>query len=373
MPGVQSKSPLAAKFGARMKQAAAANIGKKAVAPTGGGQPPPGINRGKAQLIEWVIDAVEAGKTNAGMPYFRAAATIVAPKEVQHEVTGLVVPCEGLRTGQFQMMCETKTQAGKVTSFQDNFDAGINMMKLVVGEEAVDAVLGAPTPEAIEAGLVSLGKAAIEAGVVIEFSTRARKESIDPRTKKPYPPGVWETWHGTTEHAEGNGEAIEDGTTAAANVDEAAGGEAAVGTDDLAALVAKAMSQDADAGTAERAILARAKAANVEAEAGAAADWETAAGVILAAEEAAAGGGEPEADAEPEPEPDAEESPAEWKPEVAKVYKAKLGAAKKATDFEVLKVFEKTKVVYLKDLTTGKPLLNKEKKQMAVAWDKLEH
>ena len=181
MPAVSGKSQFFAKHGNRLSQSVKAHRAD----PTEYGpmRLPPGISNGIAKLVECTFGTVASGKQNAGETYWRAAGVVIEPKTVI--VDGQEIPIQGQQTSIMEMLCDTRTQAGKATSFDEHLANYLNELRKLGGE---DFTAGAET----EDDLKHLNEALKEAGPYFRFSTsagQATKEFPNPR--------IWENWHGT--------------------------------------------------------------------------------------------------------------------------------------------------------------------------------
>lgn len=173
----KAKSGLMAKYGAKLDNA----VKKHAADPTdyGSARIPPGITNGVAKLTECTFGQVAKGKQNEGEFYFRAVGVVVEPKTVN--VGGREVPVEGLQTSIMEMVCDTKTQANKVTTQEEHIENILNEMRK----------LGAETEGASGSDLEELAAALKEAAPYFRFSTSQGKPTPQ------YPdPRVWENWYG---------------------------------------------------------------------------------------------------------------------------------------------------------------------------------
>lgn len=179
MPVQSAKSSLLAKYGAKLDSAAK----KHAADPVEYGvmRLPPGINNGIAQLHDCKFAQVAPGKNNAGEWYFRATGVVITPKSVL--VDGIEVPVEGQQTSVMEMICDTKTQTGKVTTLEDHVANIQNELKKL-GASADDLAQGA-------AALEMIAKALEESKPYFKFSTSLRKAQNASQTD-----GIWENWYG---------------------------------------------------------------------------------------------------------------------------------------------------------------------------------
>lgn len=184
MPAQTQKSNLFAKLGSRINKAAAAAMEKPVQ--YGNARLPGGITNGVAKLTGVVVDEAKTGN-NKGQPYIRFAAVVVSPKSVV--VNGDDVPVEGLQTSVLEMLCDTKTQAGKETSFDEHADNACNELRK----------LGGPDFDVsdFEGAVKSLNEAAQDpdAPIYFRFSTQWRNDQATGKPK--YDDNPWENWYGT--------------------------------------------------------------------------------------------------------------------------------------------------------------------------------
>lgn len=190
MPGVTTKSVLTSKLS---KNATASLQKHKDTAPVydTGGSLPAGIENGIAKLTECEFALVGEGKQNAGKPMLKMAGIIVSPD------THAGISIKGRRTLVIEMVCETKTIAGKVTSEDEHIDNVMNYFKCLGAD--LSAVESVADLEAVAASLK-------EDGPHFTFRTwmgKATKEYPNPRTN--------EVWGKVTEYHE-EGDAATAGT-----------------------------------------------------------------------------------------------------------------------------------------------------------------
>jgi hypothetical protein len=150
---------------------------------------PPGITNGEAVLTACYVKEQEDGSL-----MWRAEGSILSPNSVTTE-TG-VVTVKGLFTS-------VRVFVGSRPS-DEEFEAAITKIREELcklgGETFLSDNEGMTLEEASK--LLAEQKPPIK----FRFSTSVRKQQIDPKTGKPkldpktnqpYPPGVWENWHGT--------------------------------------------------------------------------------------------------------------------------------------------------------------------------------
>ncbi len=184
MPPQVKKSGLAAKYGAKLDQA----IKSHAADETNYGfiRLPGGINGGVAQLTECMFGIYKPGTPNAGEYYFRAAGVVIEPKMVTTPTGEMSVA--GLLTSIMHPVCDTKNSKGEVTTQEQHIEDILNELRK----------LGADTAGATVSNLEDLAAACKQAMPYFRFSTTLSSgEGINPKTKKPYEPRVWENWNGT--------------------------------------------------------------------------------------------------------------------------------------------------------------------------------
>lgn len=177
MPAQTGKSKLMAKYGPAIDQAVRNHGGDETE--YGRIDLPPGITNGVARLVECKFDTYKTGD-NTGEFYFRAAGVVVEPTEVEHK--GQLIPVAGQQTSIMVPVCQTKNQAGKVTTQEENVARILNEMRK----------LGADTNGAGVAEMEALADALKEAAPYFRFST-----SQSPATPQFPNPRIWENWNGT--------------------------------------------------------------------------------------------------------------------------------------------------------------------------------
>lgn len=357
MPAQTGKSVLMQKYGARAKKALDVFKTKPPV-DRGFQRLPPGIRDGVAQLREAVIGVVEKGKRNEGEPYFRAMAVMMDPESVVHE--GQNCPVRGGQTSQFEMLCDTKSTKGVVTTLEEHLDKVQNMLRLI------DPTLDVSD---LDAAVVEIQ----ERQPYFRVTTSVKEGGgIDPKTKKPYPPGVWENWHEGKDGYQPPEDGVEDAEapppTEAAAAAETGNGEAAPPDDtDMEGLVEAATAKDKDA---QERLTNLAKESGVSEEDILNADtWADLAAMIEAA--SAPGGDESAAEDEDEEgnKPPAKGDLCHYRVLDSKgkpVIDKKTGRKKKPVECEVVSVNVKAETVTLKNKDDGKTLYKE------VEWSDLE-
>lgn len=323
-------------------------------------QLPPGIANGVAQLSECYFDVYKAGD-NKGEYYFRAVGVVQSPETVF--VNGSEMVVRNMTTSLMIPVCDTKTQAGKVTTQEEHVADILNEMRKLGGDEFTRGAKGTD----LEALAATLAKAK----PFFKFTTTVRKGMKKPDGTTG-PDGVWENWYGAKglenwtapeatgtqdETAAAGGGAQQPPTTAVAASPEPEGEV------DLDALVASANDKKDPTNAAARkkltdlAIAAGNDAATVEA----AESWEAVKAMI----EGAGAGGETAAEG------------GEWIPQVGEQYKykpqvkgpgGKLMPAKNAVDVEVTAVDPDS----AKRLLSLKLVSNPKTTYANVSWDALE-
>jgi hypothetical protein len=348
MPPQVKKSGLMAKYGANLDKVVKAHGADET---TYGIQPlPPGINNGVAQLVECKFDVYKTGK-NQGEYYFRAAGVVVEPREVNHNGQRVVVV--GQQTSVMIPVCNTTSQAGKVTTQEEYVERILNEMRK----------LGADTSGATGADLEALAAALKEARPHFKFSTSLRKAMTPGQAD-----GVWENWHGTKgledySPPDDSGAVVDEtGPATGGGGDEGGSGVEYSDQEDLDGL-AKRADKGEDAAIDRLTELANAAGLTDE-DISAEQNWVAV--VARMGDGAAASDGEPRA--EPEEE---------WEPGKDEVYKYQLkgkdgqplkDARKKVVkpvEVEVTAVNKAKKTVDLKNLGDGKTTYK------GVAWDDL--
>lgn len=169
----------------------------------GGGNLPPGIEFGIAQLNEVVFGTVEQGKQNAGEIYFRASGIVVSPKQHTFQLLPTdkpqTVTIEGMRTGIFEMVCDTTKADGSVVSAEEHYANILNELRK----------LGVDTSSIGFDDLEGVAFALSEEKPYFKFRTIAGKATSQ------YPtPRTFENWNGITEYTPDETDTgVEDNTT----------------------------------------------------------------------------------------------------------------------------------------------------------------
>ncbi len=354
MAGQTQKSMLYAKYGKQVDEAVKAAA--RDDADYGQIRLPGGIRSGVAQIVECGFFQYDQGtsakkadgNSATGELYFRAAGTVIEPYEVQ----GIKV--QGLQTSIMESVCATKNSKGEVITVAQHIKAIENHLRILGADTT-----GLSTALDLE-GLAAMVKVARP---YFRFSTSEGKATPQ------YPtPKVFENWHGSKGLEEytppgGEGEIVDNTTlppteasAPSANGSGAGAGEAdAFEGDDLDALLSRAEGGDTQAGEKIKEL---ALAAGMSDDDFGAAGWED---VILFIRSASEGGDEA-------PEPEAPAEP----PKKGETVQVKLDPkSARKVDCEIISVDPKKQTVALKNLVTGKPVLGKDKKPMAVAWGDL--
>lgn len=315
-----SKSGLAGKLGQRGRQAVAAH--KDDEVDLGfGGDLPPGIEGGIAQLTRCWFDQYKEGK-NKGEYYFMALGTVLEPKTFVNAATKESIDLEGRQTKIGPMpLCDTVSQSGKSTSLDEHMARVLNeMRKLGVDTSALGINDLEATAEALQ-----------KSAPVFKFRTWVGKATPQ------YPnPSTNHDWKGITSYDSEPVDDVQDNTETLPDDEQAAAAEEEV---DLAALGEAAEGGDEDANAK---LTELCEAAGIDPNA-----IDTWANVAIAL--AAANGGEGDGGDEP-----ATTDPEDFKPEVGQVYFFKAPKAKKAVECEVTAVFAASSKVNLKNLDDGK-------------------
>lgn len=315
MPKQVAKSGLAAKFGEKGRKAFE---GHKADETNygSGGDLPPGIEGGIAQLVDCRFDKFKTGD-NTGEYFFIAAGVVVSPPEVGG------VRIRGLRTqiGP-EPMCDTPSRTSR-PDFESHISWVLNeLRKLGIDTIELDY-------EDLEGTVAALkeGKP--------HFRFRTWQGQPTPQ----YPnPRVNHEWKGLCEYVEGQEDAVVDETTAEPAEEET---KAGVEMDPELKAWAEVADNEQDV-KAQKKLSVKASEVGVDAEA-----YQTWYGVAQAIEAAGEGPAEEEA---------AEEEPAEegaMTPAKGDVYLFKPPKAKKPIQVEVTVAFEKKELVNLKSLDDG--------------------
>lgn len=315
MPPTVSKSPLFAKYGARLDKA----VRTHATDPTevgGFSRLPPGINNGIAQVVKCKFEQYKAdtkmkkadGGSAAGEYYLSCTATVIEPYYVDVKQGDGVVQVKAY--GQFTTLSingisppvfDTANRSKEVTTQEMWIAKILNEFRKLCGDEF--------TANASGANLEELAAAIEQAGPYTRFSTSQSEPT------KEYPnPRVWENWNGSEGLADYTPPAVpgmQTDHTGAPSANGAPAGEAPTETPttggsfdefaDLDSLVTRA-GEDSDDGEAARQQLKdMALAAGItEEEVEGADSWQTITDLIVAAQSAAAGGEGAPAE-EPEP------------------------------------------------------------------------
>lgn len=318
-----SKSGLAGKLGDKGRKAVASH--KDDDVDLGfGGELPPGIEGGIAQLTRCWFDQYKEGK-NKGEYYFMAMGTVLEPKTFTNKETKEVINCEGRQTKIGPIpLCDTTSQAGKTTTLDDHMGRVLNEMRK----------LGVDTKEIGLDDLESTAEQLQTEAPIFKFRTWVGKAT------EQFPnPSVNHDWKGTTSY---------DGTVSDEVVDSTAGGETGEDAEDTAeAIDLNALGAAADAGDEEATIKLSelCQAAGIDPN-----EIDTWAEVVIQL-----AGGEA-ADA-------AQEST--FTPEKGQVYFYKPPKAPKAIECEVTAVFAASSKVNLKNLDDGKTSYK------SIAWGEL--
>jgi len=180
MPAQRTTSGLLGKLGDRMREAHDAHKGDD-VQYDKFGSLPGGIKNGIARLVMMKFGEFENGD-NKGEPYFMAQGSVVEPESVLDPATRLQIPVRGKLTKVGPIaLCDTKSQAGKVTSFDEHYAEMLNELK----KFGLD--MSEIEPEDLEGTVTAL----VESGPYFRFSTRQSAPTLA------YPdPRVFETWEG---------------------------------------------------------------------------------------------------------------------------------------------------------------------------------
>lgn len=175
----EKTSTLVGKYGARLQKAVAAASDKP---PEAGRQGvPAGVTNGIARITKCGFGQYKTG-ANQGEFFFRAEGVVVEPGTIIDR-TGREVSVAGMVTSVMEAVCDTKTQAGVVTTLEEHVERIENHMKLLGAEPG--SFDGSPN------SLESVAAAIQEAQPYFRFSTSVRKA-----LREGEPDGVWENWYG---------------------------------------------------------------------------------------------------------------------------------------------------------------------------------
>lgn len=220
MPAQVQKASLTQKFGNRAKEAAA----KAAKAPVRYGQQrlPGGIQHGIARLTECYLGVYDKntnqkqldGSSAAGQLYLRMVGVVVEPKT--HVYEGQIVATEGLQTSQIIPICDKgASYRGQAHSFESLVAEASNELRAIAGEDFDTSDMDKAIKD-IE-----------KAKPLFKFTTTVSQgKGINPATKKPYEPRVWENWLGSkglVYNPEPTDNSVHDGTEPEFNADSADG------------------------------------------------------------------------------------------------------------------------------------------------------
>lgn len=177
MTPAKSVSPLMKKYGDKLNKAVQAHAEDQT--DYGIINLPGGISNGIAKLTKCYFDQYKTGD-NTGQFYFRAEGSVVTPEFVDTDTGPMKV--KGLFTSIMHAVCDTKSQAGKVTTQEQHIADILNELRK----------LGVDTVGATGADLEALAEAAKDAAPYFKFSTTESKP--DPKGK--WGARVWQNWHG---------------------------------------------------------------------------------------------------------------------------------------------------------------------------------
>lgn len=96
----------------------------KPVVEDSGGNLPPGIEGGIAEVRSMSFDGVFKDGVNKGKPFFRAMAVVLEPEE--HNGRRV----KGKQTSVMEPLCDTETRAGKKTSYAEHMAVVMNYVKM---------------------------------------------------------------------------------------------------------------------------------------------------------------------------------------------------------------------------------------------------
>lgn len=323
------------------------------------------------------------GSSAAGEWYFRIKGTVVHPRTAADPATNSVRVVEGASLPmKIIPVMDTRNSAGEVTTAEEHLtsarDNVLNELRKLGA--TVDSKRGA-------AQLVPLAAAVLKSAPYFKFSITEGKEDpnrVNPATGKPWPARNWTRYEGVVpDYVPGGEDVIDDDTVAAPSANGAAGkpnrqaaaappdaaqddvGDATyTDQDDVDSLLLRANSDDGDA--QQRLKELAMAAGHPEETCEDTTTWEELA--ALANEPPADGAGE-------------DGFAKEWSPQKDQVYPVKVKVwdaktkkyvvAKKPVDCEVTVVDNVAGVVTLRNLVTGKPVVDQAGKPQWVAWDDL--
>lgn len=301
---------------------------------SGGGELPEGIEHGIARLALCKIGVFKKGN-NIGEPYFMAQGVVCEPKE--HTITEgtkkRVVKVAGLRTGIGPIpLCDTKSQAGEVTTLADHWDRVLNHLRLL------DVDTKTITGEQV---VTEGGKDGYSSGPVLQLLEKAKPyfgfRTWKGKATEQYPdPRVNHQWGPTCEYDPEASSGVADETEApfeseveesGPEIEDEAGTEEVVDYLELGS-VADAGKPKAKAEAAQQALTDRAQELSVEGYEDMP-TWTEVAEAIVAAE------GEPEDGSVDGDEEEEEFFEEEWAPTVGETCFAKMPRAKEPVEVEI--------------------------------------
>lgn len=363
MPVQTAKSSLLAKYGQRIDKAAKEHARDET---RYGFQRLPGnISGGVARLVECGFFVSDSDRYK-GEIYFRAAGVALTPKSVIYN--GNECPVEGLQTSLVEMVCDTVDSNGKKTTLEEHVARIQNTLR----------TLGAD-PEALAEGMSALEPIAAqikEAAPYFKFSTTVGRATIDPKTKKPREPMVFENWHGTKgleDYVPESHNGVDDTTGHSQMNHPPEGDEQTTGDEggdaqfdefgDINSLLEDAKGKNTNDSQSKLEQMAL-KAGKTQEEVNDAKDWDEVVGWIRE------GSGD-DSGAAPDDQP---YEPSKGDPVKIEVLKDPKNPKKgsKNIEVEILTVDKKKKTVTVKSLETGKPITDSTgKKAKEIEWDSL--
>jgi len=202
MAAQQGKSGLAGKLATNVDSSI-----KEAMknAPSSGGiiAMPGGVKQGVARLAkigfyEYKPDTKQKkanGQSAAGEYFFRAVGIAIEPKDTIDPITNNRARVAGLQTSIMINCFDTKGSGkdAKVVTQAENMVKVVDAMRLLAG----DKYMAGANKFNLEQLAAGIQKVSAAKPIYFMFSTSVSDQGqINPRTGKPYPPRVFENWHG---------------------------------------------------------------------------------------------------------------------------------------------------------------------------------
>ena len=165
---------------------------------------PGGVKQGVARLVkigfyEYKADTKQKkanGQSAAGEYYFRAVGVATEPKDTIDPITNNRARVAGLQTSIMINCFDTSSGTGKdakVTTQAENMVKVVDAMRLLAG----DAYMKGANKYNLEQLAAGMQKVATAKPLYFAFSTSVSDQGkVNPKTGKPFPPRVFENWHG---------------------------------------------------------------------------------------------------------------------------------------------------------------------------------